>query len=269
MKSSLDINLPEELEPYHEAIANSIKPYLKIDIQPNSTQWWQSKFGGLTYLPRTIDYPTNKKGEYLKLLAQLNFSKIPQLENFPAQGILQFYIDAHDIYGLDYSDQTNQDGFRIIYFDQIVEDVNNLVTDFDFLEEYQETTFGSPVEGEFSLSFIHSYAPINILDGAFGRHFPNFNRDFLDIYDEWYCQCLLIDESVHQVGGNPSFIQGYLRYCYPEHEDYILLLQINSDYDDEIHNICWGDVGIGNFFIKPSQLKVLDFSQVLYNWGCH
>lgn len=62
MKSSLDINLPEELKPYHEVIANTIKPYLKIDIKLSSTQWWQSKFGGLPYLPRKIDYPINHKG---------------------------------------------------------------------------------------------------------------------------------------------------------------------------------------------------------------
>jgi len=107
------------------------------------------------------------------------------------------------------------------------------------------------------------------VDGAFDRYFPNFNRDFLDIYDEWYCQCFLIDERVHQVGGNPSFFQGYPRYSYPEYEDYILLLQIDSDYYDETHNICWGDGGIGNFFIKPFQLKALDFSQVLYHWDCY
>ncbi|NEO53661.1 MAG: DUF1963 domain-containing protein [Okeania sp. SIO3B5] len=33
--------------------------------------------------------------------------------------------------------------------------------------------------------------------------------------------------------------------------------------------MCWEDTGIGDFFIKPSQLKVLDFSTVLYNWDCH
>ncbi|MGD1804140.1 hypothetical protein ACP6PL_01680 [Dapis sp. BLCC M126] len=60
MKSLFDINLPEALEPYHEAIANTIKPYLRIDIKPSSTQWWQSKFGGLPYLPRNIDYPIFK-----------------------------------------------------------------------------------------------------------------------------------------------------------------------------------------------------------------
>ncbi|NET28255.1 MAG: DUF1963 domain-containing protein [Okeania sp. SIO1I7] len=87
-------------------------------IKPNSNQWWESKFGGLPYLPRTIDYPTNKKGEYLKFLAQLNFSEMPLLENFPTQGILQFYIDGNDpSHGLDIYAQTNQDGFKILYFE--------------------------------------------------------------------------------------------------------------------------------------------------------
>ncbi|NES71082.1 MAG: DUF1963 domain-containing protein [Okeania sp. SIO2D1] len=87
-------------------------------MKPNSTQWWESKFGGLPYLPRTIDYPTNKKGEYLKLLAQLNFSEMPLLENFPTQGILQFYIDGNDpSHGLDIYAPTNQDGFKILYFE--------------------------------------------------------------------------------------------------------------------------------------------------------
>ncbi len=247
MKSSLDLNLPEALEPYHEAIVNTIKPYLKIDIKPNSTQWWQSKFGGLPYLPRTINYPTNQKGEYLKLLAQLNFSEMPRLENFPAQGILQFYIDGNDaLYGLDFNAPTNQDGLKIIYFDKIVENVNNLVTDFYFLEEHQET----PIKGEFNLSFTHYYSPIEIDDAAFHQYFPNFNDDgLLDIYDNWFNQYFWIDRNEHKLGGYPNFIQEDPRFN-PEYKDYILLLQIDSDYKrhGKTNYICWGDAGIGNFF---------------------
>ncbi|MGK7918676.1 MAG: YwqG family protein [Trichodesmium sp.] len=268
MKPLLNLNLPKALEPYREAIANAIKPYLKIDIKPRSTQWWESKFGGLPYLPRTIDYPTNQKGEYLKLLAQLNFSEIPQLENFPTQGILQFFIDGNDdMYGLDYDDQTDQNGFRVIYFDKVIENVNNLVTDFDFLEGHQY----SPISGEFSLSFTHYYVPIHHTDIAFKRHFPNFSYDnLLDIYYKWCNGYFESHAGDHQVGGYPNFTQGDARYE-PEYEDYVLLLQIGSDYRDygEAHDICWGDAGIGNFFIKPSQLKALDFSQVLYHWDCH
>lgn len=268
MKSSFYLNLPETLEPYHEAIASTIKPYLKIDIKPNSTQWWESKFGGFPYLLRTIDYPTNKKGEYLKLLAQLNFSEMPQLENFPAQGILQFYIDGNDpSYGFDLYAPTNQDGFKIIYFEEIVENVNNLLTDFDFLEEYQET----PIRGEFNLSFTHYYSPTNPNNAAFNEYFPNFHDDgLLDIYDRWFSQYFWVDGNQHKLGGYPNFAQEDPRFN-PEYKDYILLLQIDSDYErhGEANDICWGDAGIGNFFIKPSHLKALDFSKVLYNWDCH
>ncbi|MDJ0555416.1 MAG: YwqG family protein [Microcoleaceae cyanobacterium MO_207.B10] len=269
MKPSIELNLPEALEAYREAIANTIKSYLKIDIKPSSTQWWESKFGGLPYLPRTINYPTNKKGEYLKLLAQLNFSEIPRLENFPTQGILQFYIDGNDpSYGFDYDVPTNQDGFKILYFEEIVENVNNLVTDFYFLEEHQEYT---PIWGEFNLSFTHYYSPTKIYSADFERHFPNFDDDgLLDIYCKWYSKYFEIDGNQHQVGGYPNFTQEDPRFN-PEYEDYILLLQIVSDYGSygEANDICWGDAGIGNFFIKPSQLKALDFSQVLYHWDCH
>lgn len=197
---------------------------------------------------------------------------MPRLENFPTQWILQFYIDGnHDIYGLDYDDQTNQDGFKIIYFEKIIENVNNLVTDFDFLEEEEETTIYSPILGKFHLNFTHYYAPININDAAFDQNFYNFNDDgLLEIYDKWYGQYFWIDGNEHQVGGYPNFIQEDPRFN-PEYEDYILLLQIDSDYKPhyKTNDICWGDAGMGNFFIKLSQLKAVDFSQVLYNWDCH
>ena len=32
--------------------------------------------------------------------------------------------------------------------------------------------------------------------------------------------------------------------------------------------VMWGNVGVGNFFINREKLKALDFSDVLYNWGC-
>ena len=32
--------------------------------------------------------------------------------------------------------------------------------------------------------------------------------------------------------------------------------------------ICWGDLGVGNFFINREALKRRDFSRVLYNWDC-
>ncbi|MGK7931702.1 MAG: YwqG family protein [Microcystaceae cyanobacterium] len=261
-----NLNLPKPLKPYKEVIADTIKPYLQINITPHSTQWWQSKFGGFPYLPKTVNYPTNGEGDYLKFLAQINFAEIPQLENFPTQGILQFYIDGNDdLMGLDYENPTNQDGFRVIYFDILELNINKLVTDFDFLEDYEFF----PINGEFSLDFIHSYSPITIQDATFEQYFPNFNDDnLLDIYDSWFTQSFWIKRCEHQLGGYPNFIQEDPRFNL-DYQDYILLLQIDSDYGRPVgQDICWGDAGIGNFFIKPTQLKALDFSEVLYNWDC-
>ncbi|NER03108.1 MAG: DUF1963 domain-containing protein [Okeania sp. SIO3C4] len=46
----------------------------------------------------------------------------------------------------------------------------------------------------------------------------------------------------HKLGGYPDFIQEYPRFN-PEYQDYILLLQIDSDYQrhSSTNNIFWGD----------------------------
>jgi uncharacterized protein YwqG len=49
--------------------------------------------------------------------------------------------------------------------------------------------------------------------------------------------------------------------------DYELLLQIDSS-EAEADEICWGDVGVGNFFIRREDLRNRDFSKVLYTWDC-
>lgn len=72
--------------------------------------------------------------------------------------------------------------------------------------------------------------------------------------------------------GYPDFTQ-----CSPLEPDspYQLLFQLDSgdnsdgeNVDVEEFEVMWGDCGICNFFIKPEQLKQLDFSDVLFNWDC-
>ena len=43
-----------------------------------------------------------------------------------------------------------------------------------------------------------------------------------------------------------------------------LLLQIDST-----NGVSFGDSGVANFFISPSDLERLDFSRVLYTWDCY
>ncbi|MCL2424330.1 MAG: DUF1963 domain-containing protein, partial [Micrococcales bacterium] len=72
----------------------------------------------------------------------------------------------------------------------------------------------------------------------------------------------------HHIGGYPLFTQWDPR---DDNDDFAghttLLFQLDTDQAGGI-DIMWGDMGVGNFFIEPDRLAVLDFSNVLYNWDC-
>ena len=56
----------------------------------------------------------------LYLLAQLNFSQLPQLRGCPAQGLLQFFIDGEDtLYGADYDNPQSQRSWRVRYLPNV------------------------------------------------------------------------------------------------------------------------------------------------------
>ena len=71
----------------------------------------------------------------------------------------------------------------------------------------------------------------------------------------------------HQIGGYPDFTQNDPREEHDELKDYILLFQLQSEWEDGIE-IIWGDLGVGGFFIHPDDLAKLDFSKVAYSWDC-
>ena len=174
MNYKLDVELSEKLEPYRSAIAATIKPYIRIELTDcDQPTWWQSKFGGLPYLPKGFEYPKSSNGEYLYLLAQINFAEVPNLEGFPAKGILQFYVADEDFHGLDFDNPTEQDKFRVIYFPQVSLQEDNLTVDFSFLPP----DCLMPFKGCCALNFELALGAITLNDYKF---------DFFGIYEEEY-----------------------------------------------------------------------------------
>ena len=281
MNNELEMQLPENLEIYREKIEETIEPYLQITLtESNKLDWWQSKFGGLPYLPKDYEYPKNSNGEYLYLIAQINFEQAPHLEGFPEEGILQFYILADDTYGMKFGStesvesfregillNAQQDNFRVIYFPKINLSADELITDFSFLPTIEELDYLFPIEGCCAIDFTLQLSPISITDYQFSI-FPTdsfSNPNYESLYDQYYDD---ISHGGHQIGGYPNFTQDDPRSLLEDDEDpYILLFQMDTDSNDSI-DIMWGDCGICNFFIKKSALEKLDFSQVLYNWDC-
>ena len=240
-------------------------PYIQIEAKPADNLFlFDSKFAGYPYWPVGKPYPTDSYGKYLYLLAQLNFSQIPHLEGYPEKGLLQFYIADDDVYGINFDEPTSQKNFRVVYF----EDTSSpAIEDFSFLEQ-QEQESSLPVSQTMQLSFklqqdYYAYADIR---------YPEDLRDELEstekpagaarsLADE---VAALFPEGGHKIGGYAYFTQYDPRDEKVEYLDMVLLLQIDS----QDNTILWGDVGVGNFFIHPDDLKRKDFSKVLYNWDC-
>ena len=76
----------------------TIRKSIKINEEETSNlSIFDSKFGGLPYWDENMEYPTDKNGDALILLAQINFEKTPiKDERFPKEGILQFFIGTND-----------------------------------------------------------------------------------------------------------------------------------------------------------------------------
>ncbi len=265
------------------------KPMIKISLSDDKPSLFQSKFGGVPYLPKDVEVPKNKENKQLTLLAQINIEELPKNNIYPMkEGILQFWILNDDVLGLDYNTHLG-DGFKVVYY----KDIDKSVTEEEVLEKYkpykdEDSYF--PIENEFSLIF-------KLTDGYFSDSSVDFSeivdremkkfhleskekyKEILKIYDDekflsyWDIWDILEEdkeigkklfEAGHKIGGYPNFTQSDIR----EIGDYdILLLQIDSE-GTEKNEIMWGDCGIANFFIREKDLKELNFEKVIYNWDC-
>ncbi|MBB4807856.1 uncharacterized protein YwqG [Chryseobacterium defluvii] len=230
---------------------------IKIKATPISKDenltFTQSKFLGKPYLPITSEYPKDELGNPMILLAQINFAEMPQLENYPTEGILQFFISPTEWY-----DMTD---YKILFHSTIE---NEYQTDFSFLTEklYEE----SPVYCEHTLAFTKAidyggYEDLRFDMNFNGKYYYDFQEDLTDEQKEEMDH--LLDGTGHKIGGYAYFTQGDPRDYEKDKDEEILLLQI--DTDDEI---MFGDSGVGNLFISLKSLKEKDFGQAWFNWDC-
>jgi HEAT repeat protein/uncharacterized protein YwqG len=196
-----------EFGPFQGNIEATIQPYIEVCAQPEDRMLlWHSKFGGRPYLPQGTAYPTTPDGRHLFLLAQINFAQVPRLEPFPREGILQFYIADDGQHGMNYDDLTTQEGFRVLYFPQVVEDEKELVTGLSFLPKHVDSPFSKPR----SLTFARRYAPISAGDyrfesAVFGKDISR-PEEKLQVYER------IISSYGDKIGGYPYFVTWRDRY---------------------------------------------------------
>lgn len=247
------------------------KEFLQIKLNTEAVGLTDSKFGGLPYLPKGTEPPADHAGNQLRLLAQIRMEDLPENGiGLPTQGVLQFWTLDDDLVGMN-----TGAGHKVVYYDA----VDDTVTEEEIKEIYEPYNDGEsyfPFQDEFGITFILNKEGISTSDYQFDKKFVTiWNQEYpgneigeyfelneemaADMYNE------LCGEG-HKIGGYPMFTQFDPRDG--EWNDYqTLLLQIDS-FGVDGKTIMWGDAGVANFFINPADLKVLNFSQVLYTWDC-
>lgn len=225
----------------------SNKPSMEITFTDTKPSIFESKVGGLGYIPHDGNFPTDSNGNQLRLLAQIDCSEI-QLDEFPEKGLLQFWLSGTDLYGCDFRNPTKQDGFRVIYYPEVDTTVTEDEIKSKFVHnETDDDDFYTPVCSECGMSFEPSEDRYIEYDAIEDDDDERWEENFYS-----------------KIGGYPTFTQDEFRNEKQMEKYDFLLLQLESEWE----KILWGDMGIGNFFISSEKLKNCDFSDVLYNWDC-
>ena len=215
---------------------------MKLRLIDEKPSIFGSRIGGVGYLPHEMDVPTNKQGNQLRLLAQINCADV-ELDNFPKQGLLQFWILNDTLLGMNFDEPNLQDGFRVVYHPFVDKTVTETELTFKVFGNPFDDDEQFPVKDEFGVEMIRT-------------------EESSDGYADEDCPM-----SGHKIGGFPLIDKRDSRS--------FLLLQLDSDFLSEANSdgnfvfrekVMWGDAGTAQFFIEREALKLLDFSDVSYYW---
>lgn len=254
--------------------------YTLVIQKDSKPDLFDSKFGGVPYWDKTMEYPTDCAGEKLMLLAQINFDRAKVDERLPQQGILQFFILDDEIYGADYDNQDVQEGFRVVYHEspdytmtreQVLDMDIPVCTDEDiqtpiFKEAAVDIVAEEVYMGDNDLRFSDIFR--EVVKELYGEDIDSkrvWVWNYLGENDFNYLYDALKNEGHHMLG-YPYFTQYDPRSSAAYYDT--LLLQIDSEIIDREDYVLWGDCGVANFFINSEALKKKDFRKVLYNWDC-
>lgn len=175
------IELSPELSTYKELIEKTAIPFIKIEATPSKNlAITQSNFGGRPYWPTILSYPTDEKESPMFLLAQLNFAEIPSLQGYPNEGILQFFISANELFGVNFDAPTDQTNFRVVYHEVVNE--ASAEKEFIFLDNADLSYV--PLNNTFCLSFSKETDYVGSNDVRFEKNFGTDLMSFAQTFGE-------------------------------------------------------------------------------------
>ncbi|KAL7716854.1 YwqG family protein [Entamoeba marina] len=249
-----------------EIISATTLPTIKFELTEDETNVFNSKIGGKPYLPKDFEYPTLRGGDNhpLVMYAQINFEEFEHIPDFPTTGILQFYIDAcDDMYGMP-DDYLDQEGFRVIYHENITTDTNLLVdppnvpiddVPFECCLKMKGKKIDTPMTSQdFRMkTLIKKYSmKYNVNEAKLHSFLVNSEQ---------------LANTMTGIGGYCSSTQEDVRHQDSDSSNYTVTLFTSDSATHE--KVSWVDAGIANFAIEREQLTKKDFRKVMYFWDCY
>ena len=261
-----------------------------------------SHLGGTPYLPHNQKYPIGDDGQTLWLCAQINFSQMPHMNEFPDEGILQIFLSEFNHvggFGL-YSDEdgTVQRQWKLFYYPTIDETVTEeeCLAKMPCSWESTQDMWRTPDRPLKMIFLPVELEKINQYDFRFDALFAASLKSCLPeanpekympygLHDNTPDERKLLNKIREQIEIGGCKIGGYPRYTQDDPRLYskelgkpleewdTLLFQL----DDDTFSFPAGDIGdmdlnlnggTLNFLIRKEDLKNRDFSQVLAQWAC-
>lgn len=247
-------------------IEPTVLPFVKIKntFSSKDSEITSSKFAGRPYYSSVDKFPRSSNSERMIPLAQINFAEVPDIMNFPNEGLLQFYVSYDQNLGMNPADYTDNSNFKVIYIPKHEIEINKAIT---FAKDPIGFPPNFPINFSHSLSFYKDEAPITISDFRckfFKQYFELQNTD-QDLY--WN---KIAKTNFHKIGGYPHFGQDDPRTNSKYKNHTVQLLQILSTNENNSKaSIFHGQRATMHFFITPQDLKALDFNNVLYYWDLY
>ena len=278
-EKELKISAKEIFKEIEKKYQETAKEMMVADASVNASKEIKitdSKIEGIPYIPKGKKIPTNSKEQQFMFLAQINCEDLKGLEDFPQEGILQFWVLGEDLLGLDFDDYTNRDGFDVIYYEKIEDyysedEFKEMYNPYKFDLKYMEILIASePCKMKFSLEKQKESFNYELLDNLFKEVLEEESLGFNEkdkLYEE--VEKLYDDEFYEEIVGTkcngfPYFTQWEPRDDKQMKEYDTSLFQIDSGKEVMI-----GDSGVMHFFINREKLKNKDFSDIFYHWDCY
>lgn len=241
-----------ELENYVKEIIKKTEITAYIPIKSDKERnIFSSKYGGTPYWDLKEEFPKDNNGNNLVMMAQINFDNEKFEGNeFPNEGMLQFFIGTDNLLGLDFDNPDSQKNWRVVYHPKINYNINeddilkldlpvsNLIDETSALS-FEKTT-------DIMESRIYNYCNVEkeIIKEQLSSIEEEYRDEVIEVSYNSPCDKLL---------GYPQFWQDDPRNRKNLKKYDTLLFQYSTTTDIVFF-----------FFINGEDLKKGDFSKVLY-----